>query len=229
METTEPTDSVIYISLDFLFGKFDPSIHPDFVLVDKKYARKDIYLHKLCHQAFVSMAEAATIDSINLFIISGTRTFNQQKDLWERKWTGRTLVNGKKLNIQYRKSIPRALKILEYTAPPGFSRHHWGTDVDINSVEEDYFKTEQGLKIYNWLNTNAIRFGFEQTYKELGEERKSGFNEEKWHWSFTPISNQIWMEMIRVFKQKHIADFNGYRSVQKLDLLQNYIKSINKK
>ncbi len=47
---------------------------------------------------------------------------------------------------------------------PQASRHHWGTDVDINSVEPEYFESGQGLKEYTWLQENAWKFGFCQPY-----------------------------------------------------------------
>jgi len=43
---------------------------------------------------------------------------------------------------------------------PTASRHHWGTDVDINSVDPDYFMNGTGLKEYEWLKKNAYKYGF---------------------------------------------------------------------
>lgn len=37
---------------------------------------------------------------------------------------------------------------------------HWGTDVDINSVDPSYFTVEPGLSEYKWLVNNAAQFGF---------------------------------------------------------------------
>jgi D-alanyl-D-alanine carboxypeptidase len=54
--------------------------------------------------------------------------------------------------------------IMNYSAMPQASRHHWGTDVDINSVEPEYFESGQGLKEYTWLQENAWKFGFCQPY-----------------------------------------------------------------
>ncbi|NJK84501.1 MAG: M15 family metallopeptidase [Saprospiraceae bacterium] len=40
----------------------------------------------------------------------------------------------------------RALKILKYSSMPGTSRHHWGTDIDLNSFSNSYFEQGEGKK-----------------------------------------------------------------------------------
>lgn len=74
------------VSKDFLLGKFDYRKDDRFVLVDKKWCDKEIYLQKKTYQAFVKMAEAAKEDDIDLTVVSGTRNFNDQKIIWEKKW-----------------------------------------------------------------------------------------------------------------------------------------------
>ena len=71
---------------------------------------------------------------------------------------------------------------------PGTSRHHWGTDIDINSLNNDYFASGRGKKEYEWLRDNAHEFGFCQPYSEKGEERMYGYEMEKWHWSYIPLA-----------------------------------------
>ena len=57
-------------------------------------------------------------------------------------------------------SLKAAKTILLYSSMPTTSRHHWGTDMDINSLENSYFASGQGLKEYTWLKKNAAKFGF---------------------------------------------------------------------
>lgn len=75
---------------------------------------------------------------------------------------------------------------------PTTSRHHWGTDTDINSVDPEYFDVEPGLSEYKWLRANAYKFGFCQPYNAKNI-RPIGYNEEKWHWSFMPISKKLYV------------------------------------
>ena len=57
--------------------------------------------------------------------------------------------------------------ILEYSSAPGTSRHHWGTDMDINALQNDYFSNKgNGAFLYEWLQKNAAKFGFCQPYNK---------------------------------------------------------------
>ncbi|MBL7822284.1 MAG: M15 family metallopeptidase [Saprospiraceae bacterium] len=212
---------------DFIYGKFQPDDHPQFVKIDNFYCDKNSYMLQEAYDAFVSMAEAAKADSIELKIISATRNFEYQKEIWEKKWVGETLVDHMKLNKSHKNPIERARKILEYTAPPGFTRHHWGTDIDINSVEEEYFNTTEGAKVYAWLKNNAPKFGFCQIYTEQDSLRPSGFKEEKWHWSYIKIAHKIWVNQMDRYSENNLCNFKGYQSVRKLNFAKEYLSSIN--
>jgi len=127
-------------SSDYLMGKFNPKEHEDFVVIDKKYA--DIegrLMRKEAYDAFIQMWNAAQEDGIHLTIISATRNFDYQKGIWERKWTGKTPLNGQTDATTIEDDNSRALAILEYSSMPGTSRHHWGTDIDINALNNNYF------------------------------------------------------------------------------------------
>ncbi len=213
----------------YLMGKFDPTTREDFAPIPAKYniAGYKMYLRKEALQAFEKMAETAEKNGIELNITSATRNFDYQKNLWNNKWTGITFVEGKDLS----KSIPdgreRFEKILEYSAVPGTSRHHWGTDIDINGVDPKYFETAEGEKVYEWLTENALLFGFCQTYNQKGTDRIAGYNEEKWHWSYLPLSQAFTQEYTRLIKDTDISGFDGDEYVAEENLIKNYVLSIN--
>jgi len=125
---------------------------------------------------------------IRIYVTSSTRSFYSQKYIWEAKWTGKRRVDGKKLNKTMKNKRERALKILNFSSMPGTSRHHWGTDFDINSLENSYYEKGKGKIIYSWLKKNGSKFGFGQPYTK---ERSKGYNEERWHWSYLPISKKF--------------------------------------
>lgn len=239
MGMTEPkkgpvTDSVAnrppgYLALDdprYIAGKFDPAVHPDFIAFEGDSVDRVMHLRTEAYLAFLKMAKAAAEDSITLKIISATRSFDYQKEIWENKWTGKTAVDGKKMHLHLKDAVARALKIMEYSAPPGFSRHHWGTDIDINSVEPEYFETEEGKAVYQWLGRNAGRFGYCQTYTELGDVRPTGFNEEKWHWSYTPIAHKIWDAQLKQFDRLPWYRFKGMQALRAIRFVE-YLRNIN--
>ncbi len=213
----------------YLTGKFDPSKRKDFTLVPLKYAIAgyNMYLRKEALDAFEKMAETAEKEDIELNITSATRNFAYQKDLWNGKWKGTIFVDGKDLS----KSIPdgqeRFEKILNYSAVPGTSRHHWGTEIDINSVTPKFFETEEGEKVYTWLVKNAPLFGFCETYNEKNDFRLTGYNEEKWHWSYLPLSRDFTREYKRLITNEDIDGFDGDEYVPSFDLINDYVLSIN--
>jgi len=213
----------------YLLGKFDQSKNPDFILISPKYnmGLGTMYLRKEAYQAYLLMREAALVDGITLNIASATRNFNYQKELWEKKWNGITLVEGKKLPDSTPDGLTRFNKILEYSAAPGISRHHWGTDIDINGADVRYFNTEKGIKEYNWLTQNASLFGFCQTYKEKGGVRVSGYNEEKWHWSYMPLAKEFTSEYKKIISESSIIGFAGDEYVKGLNLIDNYVLAID--
>ena len=209
-------------SKSFLLGKFDYTEHPDFVLVSENWSDKEIYLQKKAYLAFEQMAEAADKVGIPLIILSGTRNFDEQKVIWERKW------EANKLEMQDEEDI--ALKILMSSSMPSSSRHHWGTDIDINSVEESYFQSGQGENVYNWLKNNASKFNFCQVYDDKKISKRTGYELEKWHWSYMPISSKILNEYKKQIKSQDINGFQGSHlaSSKNVQIINNYVLGISK-
>ncbi len=230
LETTQAVDKLdSQESLDIVMGKFEPKTHPAFALVDKKYAdREGLYLHKETFEAFKEMHAAATTDNIKLQIRSATRNFNYQKGIWERKWNGTTKIeNGKNAALAYPAFNRRAQKILEYSSMPGTSRHHWGTDIDLNNFENEYFESGQGLKEYEWLTAHAASYGFCQVYTKKGEHRPSGYNEEKWHWSYLPVAKKLIQVARDSMNLNMISGFLGAEAATDLNVIENYVFGIN--
>ena len=131
------------IDKKYLLGQFDETKDSRFVKLSDEYAHGSAvgkFLRKETHEAFVKMAEAAKKDSVYLFIVSATRNFTAQKAIWENKWEGRTMVEGKDLTTIADDKV-KARLILLYSSMPGTSRHHWGTDMDLNALDNSYFST----------------------------------------------------------------------------------------
>jgi D-alanyl-D-alanine carboxypeptidase len=215
-------------TVDYLMGKFDPAKHPDFTLIPTQYGSKaDMYLRKDVFEAYLKMHAAAKADGVNLLIISATRPFNYQKGIWEAKWNGSRPVDGKDLS----KTIPdpktRALKILEYSSMPGTSRHHWGTDFDLNDLEDEYFQSGEGKKVYEWLSAHAAEYGFCQVYTPKGPERPHGYNEEKWHWSYVPVARQLSDFAAQHLKDEMITGFQGAETAKAIGVVEKYVLGVN--
>lgn len=211
--------------LQFVMGKFDPTKHPDFVNIKTTYAnRGDRFMHKEAYAAFIKMYEAAKQDGITLTIVSAARNFDSQKNIWNAKWEGRILSNGENVAKNYPAPKTKALKILEYSSMPGSSRHHWGTDIDLISLNNAYFETGKGKEAYEWLLANAATYGFCQPYTA---GRPSGYQEERWHWSYLPIAEPLAALARLQLKDELLDGFAGSEMTQELGIVENYVLGIN--
>jgi len=216
------------IPLDFIMGKFNPELEAEFIEVPAKYAsRKGMYMQRGAYDAFVLMAEAARKEDVTLQVISAARNFYRQKSIWESKWNGQIKVDGKDLS----KSIPvaknRALKILEFSSMPGTSRHHWGTDIDINNLNNSYFDKGRGQVEYAWLKAHAAEFGYCQPYSPIGKARPRGYFEEKWHWSYMPLSQPLTDAAEARLRNEMITGFDGSETAVEIDVVRHFVLGIN--
>ncbi len=222
-------ETEIQMDKKYLLGKFEPAREKDFVGVDSKYTDdRRLYLRQETYEAFIRMHDAALQSGIKLIIISATRNFNSQKYIWERKWSGNTLVDGKNLAKTEIDPVERARIILRFSSMPGTSRHHWGTDIDLNSLNNDYFITEKGKEIYTWLIENAPDYGFCQTYNPKGSLRTTGYEEEKWHWSYLPLAGPFLKQYTQKVRYDDIKGFLGWETAKALRVIEDYVLSINK-
>jgi len=208
------------IEKNILLGKFDYKKDSNFSIVSSKYSSKTIYLRKEVLQKFDQMYAAALKDGIKLVIISGTRSFNHQKYIWDRKWAK---------NILKMDSISAVKEIMKYSSMPSTSRHHWGTDIDLNSLENSYFEKGEGKKIFDWLVANAFKYGFHMTYDNQEETKRTGYKMEKWHWSYMPISKQFLIQFNEYVKCENISSFKGSKFAchPKVDVIKNFVNGIN--
>ena len=145
----------------------------------------------LLHEAYLKfkqMQNDAKKESIEIEIVSGYRSYEKQKDIWNNKYN-KNFENG----ILGIKNINR---IIQYSTLPGTSRHHWGTDIDIIDkrfvpkgdllIEKNY--TENGIysQLFYWMKKNSKKYGFYLVYDD--SPKRKGFKFEPWHYSYKPLS-----------------------------------------
>ncbi len=218
----------IKITRDMLLGMIDPTLDEDFVPVSLKYARREgMYLRRAAMDAFLEMHAAAEKDGVQLTILSATRPFQHQKRIWENKWNGVSLLQGDIIATDIEDPVERSREILRFSAMPGTSRHHWGTDIDLNSLQNSYFEHGQGKKVYQWLVENAAGFGFCQPYTKHGNRRSGGYEEEKWHWSYLPLAELFYHAFAETITYDDIRGFDGYETAREMQVIENYVLDIN--
>ncbi|MEP1445122.1 MAG: M15 family metallopeptidase [Paraglaciecola sp.] len=152
--------------------------------------------------AFKHMQAAAAQDKVDLQIVSSYRGFQRQLQIWNNKWSGNTTLldaNENTLNAATLTDLEKLQTILTWSALPGASRHHWGTDIDVydkKSVESRQHKFQLVCSEYdngpctelnNWLNQYASDFGFSRPFAEF----KGGIAREPWHLSFESSAEKM--------------------------------------
>jgi zinc D-Ala-D-Ala carboxypeptidase len=212
-----------------LLGKLS-GVQQDSMLmaVGRGYGNRDgLLMHKEAFQAFVRMHAEAKQQGVELTIISAFRNFEHQKRIWENKWNGRQILSGNKKATDISNPVERSLEILRFSSMPGTSRHHWGTDIDINSLNNSYFNTGRGKREYQWLIENANRFGFYQPYTHRNLRNNRGYEEEKWHWSYLPIAATYLDAYQQLVRYSDLTGFDGCHTASEIDIINHYVLAID--
>ena len=168
------------------------------VQVDDKHQ-----LQPAVKDAFFAMQGSAFLEGHDLQIVSSYRSFSKQASIWDRKWSGDlklNSLNGQVLDPATLSNEQKMHAILLWSALPGGSRHHWGTDFDIYDrtkvaasgvpfelVTEEYEGNGPCSDLAKWVALNASKFGFERPYAKYA----GGVAAEPWHLSYSPLAKQI--------------------------------------
>lgn len=177
------------------------------LLIGKKYFK----VHKDVTDDLTNLINAAKKAGFDFHLASGFRSFEQQLTIWNGKYSGlRVLLdnNSQVLDIFSLSDEEKIHSILRWSALPGASRHHWGTDFDVYDKAAlpdnetiklepwEYLQSHQ-KPFYQWLMNNAAKYGFYFPYQQdLG-----GVAIEPWHIShyFTTFDclQELTIEVIR--------------------------------
>ncbi len=156
-------------------------------------------LHTHVVAPFLNLRRAALAAGFDLMPASSFRDFARQLAIWNAKYSGTMPIydaSGRAIEAERLTPPERVSAILQWSALPGASRHHWGTDLDLidrNAVGAGYRVqltaaefTAPGpfAPLAQWLEANAPRFGFFRPYRGV----LSGVRPEPWHFSFAPVA-----------------------------------------
>jgi LAS superfamily LD-carboxypeptidase LdcB len=156
-------------------------------------------LHRATAAPFLSLRRAASAAGIDLVPQSSFRDFSRQLQIWNGKFAGERPMHdasGTRLDGAALAPPERIDAILLWSALPGASRHHWGTDVDfidaralapgyqVKLTPDEFAAGGPFARLAEWLETHAPRFGFFRPYRGV----RSGVQPEPWHFSFAPTA-----------------------------------------
>jgi LAS superfamily LD-carboxypeptidase LdcB len=162
-------------------------------------AEFDRSLHISAAAAFRSLHRAARTAGFDPYPWSSFRDFDRQLAIWNGKFTGARAMHdpeGRILDAAALAPPERVAAILHWSALPGASRHHWGTDLDLVDrsalrdgvtvrLSPDEFQADGPFgAMHVWLEANAARYGFFRPFRGI----RSGVQAEPWHYSFAPVA-----------------------------------------
>jgi LAS superfamily LD-carboxypeptidase LdcB len=158
-------------------------------------------LHREVVAPFLRLRAAAAEQGIDLLPVSSFRDFERQRLIWNGKARGeRELLDrdGRPLDALSLCEPQRVDAILIWSALPGASRHHWGTEIDIVDgnllpaaeraplLTAEYAPGGRFARLADWLEAHAQPFGFYRPYTV----DRGGVQPEPWHVSYAPVSEQ---------------------------------------
>ena len=135
-------------------------------LVEFKDNGRTFHLHPDALIAWERMRDAAKDQGVQLLLVSAFRSIERQLEIVEKK-------RMKGLSDK---------EIFKVSARPGYSEHHTGKAIDLNTpdflpLEEEFEHSEA----FRWLIKNGNRFGF---YLSYPRGNKYGIAFEPWHWYY---------------------------------------------
>ena len=164
------------------------------------YDARGVGLTPACGAAFARLRRAAGGAGFDLQAASGFRSFERQLAIWNAKARGERAVlddSGAALTLEAMPPAERVHAILRYSALPGASRHHWGSDVDVYdaaAMPEDYRveltpqeAADDGVfgPLHRWLD-EAIAAGKAEGFYRPYAQDGGGTAPERWHLSYAP-------------------------------------------
>jgi LAS superfamily LD-carboxypeptidase LdcB len=145
------------------------------------------------------MREEAARAGFDLVPVSSFRDFDRQRAIWNAKFRGERPAldrRGRRVDVAALDAGARVETILLWSAVPGMSRHHWGSDIDVADGAvmaagyapklevTEYRRGGPFAALSAWLAANMRRFGFYRPYVRRGR----GVQPEPWHLSYAPVA-----------------------------------------
>lgn len=156
-------------------------------------------LHRDVVSPFLTLRAAAAADGLDLVAFSGFRDFERQLAIWNGKFRGERPMQdraGRPLDVAGLSAAEKVEAILWWSALPGASRHHWGTDLDVMDaaavpagyklkvIPQEYLPGGPFHRLTTWLDSHMYGFGF---FRPFTTER-GGVSPEPWHLSYAPVA-----------------------------------------
>ena len=171
------------------------------MLIAYRQDDRDFLLHEDMLDAFKHLQADAAEAGFLLALASSHRGFERQLAIWNAKAAGKRILydrNGKVLDYQSLGKQQLLESILCWSAVPGLSRHHWGSDIDVFDASAMQLADVRLIPgevegngpcaaMHEWLTEkieNNHAHGFFRPY----QNNACQVAEEKWHLSYQPVA-----------------------------------------
>jgi LAS superfamily LD-carboxypeptidase LdcB len=199
-------------------------------------------LHREAVQPFLDMRAAAAAAGFDLVPVSSFRDFDAQLKIWNEKHRGeRTLYDRAGLRLEHAKLNESELidAMLCWSAVPGASRHHWGTEIDV--VDRNALPPGQGAKLLpieygpkgpfarlnDWLDEHMQAYGFFRPYAN----DRGGVAPEPWHLSYAPVAEgaveQLTVEVLRAALEERAVAGKAQLMHRLAEIHRRYVASVD--
>ncbi len=159
------------------------------------------FLQPQAMKAFQGLQQSAVQNGFNLQPASSFRDFQRQQLIWNAKFNGARKVHddqGNPIDLNQLSDWQKAQTILRWSAMPGASRHHWGTEIDF--FDPDLLPVNQSLQLEPWeyqqggyfyelsqfLQEKLSHFDFALPFMQCNQYFNIG--REPWHISYLPLA-----------------------------------------
>ena len=161
-----------------------------------------MWAHQGAASAFTALSRRASTAGFDLRVASAFRGYTRQLDIVNAKWLGHRPVQDEKGVDLHRAALSDSdwlAAILRFSALPGTSRHHWGTDFDIwdrsaapadyrpQLISSEYQPDGVFAEMSAWLDDQIAADNAEGFYKPYDVDR-GGVAPEPWHISYRPVA-----------------------------------------
>lgn len=198
-------------------------------------------LHQQVKNDWQRLVTSAQDDGIDLTIASAYRSFERQRMIWNNKANGLRPVNdvnNQPLDVTTLNDDELLFRILHWSALPGGSRHHWGTDLDVyapsmlaQSLQLEPWEYDAGgpmEQLGAWLTENLKEHGFFMPYQSYN----GGVAREPWHISHIEQSQQysdtLALALLEQCVERHEIGLKTQIQRNLAEIYQRYIINIVK-
>lgn len=173
------------------------------------YDSLNVPVHHEIVKPFLTLQAGAREQGFELTIASGYRSFERQLLIWNEKVSGVRAVfdnDGNTIDMSELSPWQQVQAILRWSALPGTSRHHWGTDIDVfdkAAVADDYQLQLSQAEVaddgpfgplHQWLD-QQIESNTAQGFLRPYNEDRGGVAPERWHLSYAPLARALQQRM----------------------------------